>query len=482
MRYNEIIKESTLLEFNVEKTITNFGPKILVAAQKDPQLKSLGEDQAIINHVIEQLQGADPTKNNQYMIWLIREFIKGVKLEDLMSRGADALADFVAMRKANKVPAEMADIGRLSFTQLEDLTANYQANATPVSKVEPSRGKYETIHRGEDCLIIHPQDIQAAIFYGQGTKWCTAARNNNMFNSYNQSGPLYIIIPKEPKYNGEKYQIHLATEQYMNEKDKKVDIAELICRFPVIADVCPDENFKSIAIFARGDAKEVQELINNNPDSLEVLPKSKVTMAIAKQAVNLVITSTRTYLMKTIPQKFLDKAITTQVADQMFTEMPPGYAETMVKYIPDKSIDANLASKIVELAIENYDPVLIKKVPEQYVIQNITIDQATEMVEENIEWIEILPTQLISNEAAKSAVKLSAEYLQFVPKSLMDEEIAIQAATDKYVFDYLDPKYITPNVIMAYIKHHCKGSNISLNGPRIPKEFQYLLKKKHNSK
>ena len=49
----------------------------------------------------------------------------------------------------------------------------------------------------------------AACYYGQGTRWCTAAtRGKNYFSEYHNESPLLIILPKEPQYPGEKYQLH----------------------------------------------------------------------------------------------------------------------------------------------------------------------------------------------------------------------------------------------------------------------------------
>ncbi|MGA1048922.1 MAG: hypothetical protein ACO3UU_13015, partial [Minisyncoccia bacterium] len=80
-----------------------------------------------------------------------------------------------------------------------------------------------------DVRVIVPLDEKAACYYGQGTRWCTAAtKGENYFERYNSEGPLYIIIPKKPKYPGEKYQLHVNSEQFMDEKDDTVGISKLL--------------------------------------------------------------------------------------------------------------------------------------------------------------------------------------------------------------------------------------------------------------
>ena len=49
---------------------------------------------------------------------------------------------------------------------------------------------------------------RASIYYGQGTRWCTAATASaNYYEDYTRSAPLFIVIPRHPKYQGEKYQL-----------------------------------------------------------------------------------------------------------------------------------------------------------------------------------------------------------------------------------------------------------------------------------
>jgi len=92
------------------------------------------------------------------------------------------------------------------------------------------KGDAETVFENGQVRIIHPKDQAAACYYGQGTRWCTAATgSSNYFDRYNSGGPMYILLPKQPKYEGEKYQLHFESGQFMDETDSQVnDIVELI--------------------------------------------------------------------------------------------------------------------------------------------------------------------------------------------------------------------------------------------------------------
>ena len=54
---------------------------------------------------------------------------------------------------------------------------------------------------------------------GSGTSWCTATGNTKTwFDRYAKDGPLYIFIGP----NGEKYQFHYESEQYMDKNDRSI--------------------------------------------------------------------------------------------------------------------------------------------------------------------------------------------------------------------------------------------------------------------
>ncbi len=43
---------------------------------------------------------------------------------------------------------------------------------------------------------------------------------------------MHILIPKNPKYLGEKYQYHLHSNQFMNEKDTPADVLDTLHERP----------------------------------------------------------------------------------------------------------------------------------------------------------------------------------------------------------------------------------------------------------
>jgi hypothetical protein len=132
--------------------------------------------------------------------------------------------------KVKKIlPAEYRDIGRIDFAGLEDIAQNLDLRNALAAKEEQdaaktmSKGDAYTAFENEAVRIIVPHDEDAACYYGQGTRWCTAARENNRFEQYARDGQMYILLPKRPDYEGEKYQLHFPSGQFMDEGDNSVD-------------------------------------------------------------------------------------------------------------------------------------------------------------------------------------------------------------------------------------------------------------------
>lgn len=252
-------RDFILHEYSREKTATVFGNKLLLALQNDKSHAiggtALGTSRAylqqkakvgspvedsnktvIINDVLQTLENADPTANKEYVQWLAKVYAnQGIKMEDLLSRGRQALDIYNTYKVKKILPPEYRDIGRIDFNTLEGLSMNADLRQALAAKQEQEaaktmpRGDAEVVYENDQVRIIHPKDEAAACYYGQGTKWCTAATGgNNMFDNYNRGGPMYILLPKQPEYDGEKYQVHFDSGQYMDERDRPVPVLRLI--------------------------------------------------------------------------------------------------------------------------------------------------------------------------------------------------------------------------------------------------------------
>jgi hypothetical protein len=256
MRFKEFLRE-----YSREKTVNVFGNKLVAALGKDKSHTlsgtQLGTDRAfidqkikvndvitaeqrqiIIDHIMVVIENSDPTPNKEYVQWLTKVYAnQGIKLEDIISRGNSALKMYHEFKVKKILPAEYRDIGRIDFAGLEAIAQNLDLRNALAAKEEQEaaktvdKGEAETVFENAAVRIIVPKNEAASCYYGQGTRWCTAGRDNNMYDRYASDGDLYILLPKQPDYEGEKYQLHFSSNQFMDEGDNYVDsVKDLITK------------------------------------------------------------------------------------------------------------------------------------------------------------------------------------------------------------------------------------------------------------
>jgi len=201
-----------------------------VLAQLKPQ---------IIDTILAEIEiYHDPTLNKEYSEWLARVWANDrgrTKFEDLNRN--DLLSAYSLGKRRRLIRPEHANINNFkTWGDFENtILDNYDVESFYGGEQENiARGNAKTVFEDSTVRIVVPQDEQAACYYGQGTQWCTAAtRGTNYFDSYNRQGPLYILLPKNPTYVGEKYQLHFPSDQFMDETDTPAGLPFiLIDKFP----------------------------------------------------------------------------------------------------------------------------------------------------------------------------------------------------------------------------------------------------------
>ena len=289
-----------IIEYSREKTATVFGNKLVAALGKDKSHTlsgtQLGTDRAfidqkiktgseitaeqrqiLIDHIMVVIENSDPTANKEYVQWLTKVYAnQGIKLEDIISRGNSALKMYHEFKVKKILPAEYRDIGRIDFAGLENIAQNLDMRNALAAKEEQDaaktvdKGEAETVFDNEAVRIIVPKNEAASCYYGQGTRWCTAGRDNNMYDRYARDGDLYILLPKQPKYDGEKYQLHFASGQFMDEGDNSVEnIIELL-----------DMRFGNLVDFFRKREPVINDWLVFTPDEVLQPLLEKISRAV----------------------------------------------------------------------------------------------------------------------------------------------------------------------------------------------------------
>lgn len=232
MRFREFV----LREYRRDTTAQNFGKKIVSVARRDNTIpfgfrNADVTDADLLNMVMTTLEESDPTTNKEYSQTLAKLYANGgIRFEDLGSTVAEYLTKFHKLKQKKQIPSPRNDFMR--YTDIGDFYSVVDEYPDPEGKEQQDKGQAQEYYNDADIRIIVPADQTAACYYGQGTRWCTAGRTGNMFNTYHNQGPLYIILPKQPAYPGEKYQLHFESGQYMDERDESVDLKDVVARHP----------------------------------------------------------------------------------------------------------------------------------------------------------------------------------------------------------------------------------------------------------
>jgi len=248
MRFREF-----LLEYSRDKTAEMFGDKLIKALVDDrsrPVVLAKTQSQAAfglptpeekkkwIDTILAQIEIRDPTPNKAYTPWLARIYANGGPVLSGDERPLEILILYDLAKKRRMLKLEHTDISKFKTYRdlLDTMVRNYNFDEIEAGKPDP--GKTKKIYSDDDVTVIVPEDKAGSQRIGRGTEWCTAwTKTDNRFDTYNKQGPLYVLVPKHPKREGEKYQIHFATEETKNERNRDVSLVNLVInRFPKLYD------------------------------------------------------------------------------------------------------------------------------------------------------------------------------------------------------------------------------------------------------
>jgi hypothetical protein len=208
-QFCNLILESRL-DFLKEKFKNISASHDTLATHKKPE--------AIVDHFATH---ADPSKKKVHTQWILNKYSKGQFRQEDTGRIRDTLTNF----EKHKNKLEHKDLNQYhSLADLEDKLESHLGTFT--SKKEEDRHIKVTgapiIHQDNGVTIRHIKTKEAACQIGAGTKWCTAGKNNNMFDKYDKKGPLFSI-----HHEGRKYQFHNASGQLADEKDEMIKIGDM---------------------------------------------------------------------------------------------------------------------------------------------------------------------------------------------------------------------------------------------------------------
>ena len=176
------------------------------------------------------LEQYDPSVSHKYVNWMIIRYLKNdiKRLEDIPARISPALKKYVGLQNKKKLKPEHKDINKIK--NIEDVIDEYKEEtidsrrdmAKSVEQAMYDNGDAKLIYNDSSYKVVIPVTYKASCFFGKNTRWCTTTNNDATFhNMYSKDGPLYIILHKP---TNTRWQFHFESIQYMDEKDKEIDI------------------------------------------------------------------------------------------------------------------------------------------------------------------------------------------------------------------------------------------------------------------
>jgi len=177
----------------------------------------------IDDNMIKTLVALDPTYQGgeqlgKYGKWILNLYNRKLLKDEDFYKVTEYLTTFV--NNLSKMPNK--DI--MTYKSLPDLAKvvqqfEGQKDISKKQQVRDIKKGAKKIMETNDWLVIQPTTEESACYYGANTKWCTASKENSMFNHYNEQGPLYIFINKK---DNSKFQFHAQSLQFMDELDKPI--------------------------------------------------------------------------------------------------------------------------------------------------------------------------------------------------------------------------------------------------------------------
>jgi hypothetical protein len=196
----------------------------------------------LIDLFLTMVEDKDPTENKEYTPWLVRSLVKDqgkTHIEDINK--ADRLKAFHVGKLRRMIKPEHRDINQ--FAKYSDFDQMMKDNYDPQEILQSVTSKfkdpkYKVLYDDAEITMLTPLNQEAACNFGS-KEWCTASPDpqHNLFNDYNQQGPLYTFIIKNPSRKDERYQLHFPSQQFKDENDRSYSFGNFVQDYPQLIPV-----------------------------------------------------------------------------------------------------------------------------------------------------------------------------------------------------------------------------------------------------
>ena len=382
--------------------------------------------------LLARFRVADPTRNAACLPWLLRTYAAGgYRLEDL-SKAHNTLAEFARLRgllpNTSTIDGETRNPRKLgSHTTLASLWSVIAplVEAERLAQEDCSGEQVDTdreralsqsrvIHRSNRMVVAVPMTEEASCWWGQGTQWCTAARNNNAFEQYHKDAPLIVVCLRKigdlPARKLQLY-VHTGDMQFMDENDAPVSPELILERWQDLEALlhwAVGGNGAALDFIPRHLRTEAICLaaVNSGGWSLYYVPENLRTEAICAAAVNEYGPA-----LEYVPESLRTEAMCTAAI---------GNNGGMLYYVPE-----HLRTEEICLVAVEQNGMVLDYVPEHLRTEAI----CTTALEQNGRALELVPEPLRTEVICLVAVVQDGLALEYVPEPLRTEAICTAAVT-----------------------------------------------------
>ena len=138
---------------------------------------------------IENLNDFDNTDTKKYLDYMCKLWLEVRNVNTVKK----VMSSYFEVEKYVK----NKDIYSKDFNTLEKLTKQIEEAEKIKSEKEFDIRERDVLIETNEYILVRPKSANASIKYGQGTRWCTAAKNNNYFNGYARDGYLFYLLRKK---------------------------------------------------------------------------------------------------------------------------------------------------------------------------------------------------------------------------------------------------------------------------------------------
>ena len=185
-----------------------------------------------INSIWTTILDNDSSPNKKNIRWIVETLLNdGFLWEDMLPGKDSKVYETITLFDKHKSKLSIENRSLMAYKTLGNLWNSVKQYQGELSGKELKREEQEKIYRETEFIykdeetgfqIVSPLTEESAKWWGKGTRWCTSADNDNMFDYYVKDAPLLIFVLP----NGSKYQFWSFNKkiQFMDETDSNVSI------------------------------------------------------------------------------------------------------------------------------------------------------------------------------------------------------------------------------------------------------------------